>query len=204
MPTSTVGHPTTPSNALCSRLTRPPQASVSLAVSLHQPSLGPTPPPDLATPSFFRFPAPCRSVLTLGEAPSPGPTPFPGFIPSHLAAPRPFLLTWSPLSSALPPGPAALGRLTLGSPALASVPLAQAAELTPPSPAHPQPLPHLVVSRPLQGRALATLAPQGHAVHGAVLGLFAPVLQRRLHVEAGSGQCPRLGPRPLRLAHFPE
>lgn len=131
-----------------------------------------SPPPPCCSP--FQISCTKPVFLPLGTRYHLAPPPFPEFILSYLTAPRSFPLTWSPLSSALPPGPAALSFCLPG--------------LSPPSPAHLQPLPDLVVSRPLWGRALAALPPQGDAVHGAVLSLLAPVLQRRLDVEAGSEQ----------------
>lgn len=132
-------------------------------------------------------------ILPLGTRYHLAPPPFPEFISSHLNAPRSFPLTWLPLSSALPPCPAAL-----------SFCLSAAARAEPALTAHLQPLPHLVFSRTLWGRALAALPPQGDAVHGAVLSLLAPVLQRRLDVEAGSEQCPPPLPWPVSLGLFPE
>jgi hypothetical protein len=190
------------STSLCALLTPPPQASGSFAAKLHWPSLSPTH-HHLAAPPFC-FPAPCRSVSPLGGALSPGPTPFPGFKPSHLAAPRPFPHTWSPLSSALPPGPVVLGRLTLSSPASPSPPNSQAPELSPPSLARLSPFltwpsPDLSgVERWLRCRRRETLytAPSSVSSPQSCSGAW---MWRR-----AQGSPSGFSPLPLCLAHFPE
>lgn len=139
-----------------------------------------------------------------GGALSPDPTPFPGFKPSHLAAPRPFLLTWSPLSSALPPGPVVLSRLTLGSPAFPSPPNSQAPELSPLSLARlgpfltwPSPDPS-GVERWLRCRRRETLytAPSSVSSPQSCSGAWT---WRR-----AQGRPTGLSPQTLCLAHFPE
>ena len=68
--------------------------------------------------------------------------------------------------------------------------------LVPPS-SHPPPQPHLAARGPgPPAQALTELPTQRDAVHRSVLGLLAPVLQRRLDAETGSGRRGGTGPGP--------